>query len=54
MIQPGEYLSLISQRHGLSSWNVIYDHPNNAGFRVLRPDPDLIQPGDRVFVPATG
>lgn len=54
VIQPGEYLSLISARHGLSSWRAIYDHPQNAGFRVLRPDPDVVQPGDRVFVPATG
>jgi N-acetylmuramoyl-L-alanine amidase len=51
IIVRGDCLSSIAKRHGFASWRTIYDHPQNADFRRLRPDPNLIHPGDRVFIP---
>lgn len=50
-IKQGDTLSKIAKDHKLANWKVIYNHPSNAEFRKLRPDPDLIYPGDVVFVP---
>lgn len=51
VIKQGEYLSLIAQDYGLASWREIYDHSENAEFRRLRPNPNLVYPGDIVSVP---
>ncbi len=51
VVRRGDCLSSLAKRHGLPSWRTIYDHPNNAAFREQRPDPNLIYPGDKVFVP---
>jgi N-acetylmuramoyl-L-alanine amidase len=51
-VRQGEYLSLIALDYGIAHWRDIYDHPDNAEFRRLRPDPNVIFPGDIVAVPA--
>jgi len=51
-IVEGDCLSSLAFKNKLKSWRTIYDHPNNADFRRLRPDPNLVQPGDIVFIPA--
>jgi N-acetylmuramoyl-L-alanine amidase len=51
VVKAGDCLSSLAQRFGLPSWKTIYDHPENADFRELRPNPNLIYPGDRVFIP---
>lgn len=53
-IQSGEYLSLIALNYGVDSWETIYYHPSNAEFRAQRPNPDLVYPGDVVYVPLGG
>jgi len=50
-IRAGDTLSRIARQNGYPSWRVIYNHPDNAGFRRLRPDPNQIQPGDTVVLP---
>jgi N-acetylmuramoyl-L-alanine amidase len=50
-VNQGDCLSSIAYHYGLASWEVIYDDPNNADFRALRPDPNLIYPGDQVYIP---
>src|SRR5262245_35987787 len=50
-IRQGDYLSKIAHQHGFSDWKVIYNHPENKAFRKLRPEPNLIHPGDRLFIP---
>jgi hypothetical protein len=50
-VHQGDCLSSIAYYCGLASWEVIYDDPNNADFRSLRPDPNLIYPGDQVYIP---
>ena len=50
-IAQGETLTRIAQRYKLSSWKTLYDHPDNAAFRKLRPNPNIIFPGDTITVP---
>jgi N-acetylmuramoyl-L-alanine amidase len=51
VVRQGDCLSKLARRYGLSNWRTIYEHPNNADFRTLRPDPNVIYPGDRIFIP---
>jgi N-acetylmuramoyl-L-alanine amidase len=50
-VKDGETIASIADRYGLASWKRIYDHPDNAGFRQKRPNPNLVYPGDIIFVP---
>lgn len=50
-VRQGEYLAKIAHQNGFADWRTIYDHAENAGFRELRPDPNLIHPGDEIFIP---
>ncbi len=49
-IKQGECLSSIAQRHGLF-WQKIWDHPNNTELKRRRRDPNILYPGDVVFIP---
>jgi Putative peptidoglycan binding domain/LysM domain len=51
IVRSGDYLSKIAADHGIANWRTIYDHPNNADFRRRRPNPNLIYPGDQLFIP---
>lgn len=50
-VKQGDCLSSIARDHGFTRWRTIYDHANNAAFRQLRPDPNLIYPGDVLYIP---
>lgn len=50
IVQPGDWLSKIAPNYGMT-WEELYYHENNAPFRALRPDPNLIYPGDVLWVP---
>jgi Putative peptidoglycan binding domain/LysM domain len=50
-VVQGDCLSSIASRFGFSDWRVLYDHPSNAELRTKRPNPNLICPGDQLFVP---
>ena len=50
----GETLDSIAQRYHLSSWMDLYASPCNDTFRLKRPNPSLIQPGDRITIPPDG
>jgi len=51
VVKQGDTLSLIAKQFKLASWESIYNHPNNAEFKKNRPNPNLIYPGDKLFVP---
>ncbi|MFO0887941.1 MAG: LysM domain-containing protein [Isosphaeraceae bacterium] len=51
-VQPGDTLRLIAMKHGIKTWQEIYFHPDNVAFRTLRPNPDLIFPGDVIMIPS--
>lgn len=50
-VRKGESIPSIAERYGFVDWNVIYDHGENGDLRALRPDPRVLAPGDRVFIP---
>ena len=54
IVKSGDWLSKIAEEHGYDSWQEIYFHDDNAAFRQLRPNPDLIFPGDRLILPDRG
>lgn len=51
IVRAGDYLSKIASAHGIADWHALYNHPSNAEFRRLRPNPNLIYPGDELFIP---
>ena len=53
-VQRGDNLTKIANRHGFRNWRAIYDHPDNAGFKRLRSNPNLIYPGDVIQIPESG
>ncbi len=50
-VKPGDCLSSIAASFGLGDYKDIYDAPANAEYRKLRPNPDVIQPGDKIVIP---
>jgi LysM repeat protein len=52
VVRPGDTLSAIARKYGFSNPLLIYNDPANAAIRQRRPSPNLIQPGDRIAIPA--
>jgi len=50
-VEQGECLARIARKYGFTDYRTIYDHAKNAELRRLRPDPSILFPGDRVFIP---
>jgi hypothetical protein len=48
----GDWLERLAQEHGLPNWQRIWNDPNNAELRQEREHPNILLPGDRVFIPA--
>ena len=51
VVIQGEYVSLIAAKYRFSSWRTLFDHPANAEFRAMRPNPNLLYPGDEIVIP---
>jgi N-acetylmuramoyl-L-alanine amidase len=51
VVQQGECLARIAKKYGFSSYRTIYDDSANQEFRKKRPDPNLVYPGDQIFIP---
>ncbi|MEO5729276.1 MAG: hypothetical protein ABI134_19250 [Byssovorax sp.] len=49
-LKQGECLSSIAAAHG-HVWKHVWKHPENAPLRDKRKDPNILLPGDVVFVP---
>jgi N-acetylmuramoyl-L-alanine amidase len=50
-VQQGDNLTLIALKFGFSGHSALYNHPRNAAFKRQRPNPDVLFPGDRIFIP---
>jgi len=50
IVSQGECLSSIASANGLR-WPDIWNHPNNAELKRRRKDPNVLFPGDELFVP---
>src|SRR5436190_14937281 len=51
IVQQGDCLASIAKQYGFADWNTIYNDGLNAAFRKLRPDPHVLLPGDRLYIP---
>jgi N-acetylmuramoyl-L-alanine amidase len=50
-VEQGECLSSIAKQFGFADWHAIYDDGLNSAFRKLRPDPNVLFPGDVLYIP---
>ncbi len=48
--QQGDCLTSIAEQYGMY-WETIWNHPENADLKRRRKDPNVLFPGDLVFVP---
>lgn len=51
VVEQGEHLSVIADRYGFLDYRLIWDHPQNEGLRGKRESPNVLLPGDVLFVP---
>ncbi len=51
-VKSGDTLQSIAKSYQFSDWKIIYTHPLNENFRKLRPNPNLIFPGDKIVIPS--
>lgn len=51
-VKPGESLSRIAQQYKVKYWANIYLAGENDAFRSIRPNPNLILPGDKIVIPS--
>ena len=50
-VEQGEYLSKIAAKYGFSDYQVIWDHAENAALKAKRKNPNVLYPGDRLYIP---
>jgi len=50
-VKQGEHLSRIAQQYGFADYRIIWDHPKNAELKRKRQNPNVLFPGDRLFIP---
>lgn len=50
-VKQGDHLSKIAKAFGFSDYHTIWDHPENADLKKKRQNPNVLLPGDTVFIP---
>ena len=50
-VRQGEHISRIAEIYGFFDYRTIWDHSENAALRALRTSPNVLYPGDEVYVP---
>ena len=51
VVSQGEHISAIAHGYGFRSYTEIWNHPNNASLKSQRKNPNVLYPGDQVFIP---
>jgi N-acetylmuramoyl-L-alanine amidase len=50
-VEQGEHLTQIAARYGFADYRTIWDHPRNADLKRRRQNPNVLYPGDVLFIP---
>jgi hypothetical protein len=50
-VSQGEHVSGIAWQYGFSDYLVVWNHPNNADLKSQRQNPNVLFPGDSLFIP---
>jgi N-acetylmuramoyl-L-alanine amidase len=50
-VQQGDHVSSIAIANGFADYHIIWDHPNNADLKKKRLTPNVLLPGDPLFIP---
>lgn len=50
-VKRGDTIVEIARRHGFRQWEPIWKHEKNLELRIARRFPDVLAPGDKIFVP---
>jgi len=51
VVKSGECFTTIAASYGFGDYRTIYNHPMNAALKVKRPNPNVIHPGDQIYIP---
>lgn len=51
MVIQGDHISKIAKENGFPDYHTIWDHPNNADLKKQRDNPNVLNPGDMLFIP---
>jgi Putative peptidoglycan binding domain len=51
VVKQGDHVSKLAQQFGFADFNTIWDHPNNSTLKNLRKNPNVLNPGDQLFIP---
>jgi N-acetylmuramoyl-L-alanine amidase len=51
VVKQGDHLSGIAEQNGFTDYKIIWNHPENADLREKRKNPNVLFPGDRLFIP---
>lgn len=51
VVKPGECFASLAARYGFEDYSVLYNHPANAKLKQIRPNPNVLYPGDVVIIP---
>jgi N-acetylmuramoyl-L-alanine amidase len=50
-VQQGEHLSSIAEKYGFRTYQTIWNHSDNAQLKNKRVNPNVLYPGDVLFIP---
>src|SRR5215471_3729102 len=50
-VAQGEHLSGIAEKYGFRNYEVIWNHGNNADLKKKRINPNVLYPGDVLYIP---
>lgn len=51
VVHQGEWVSKISAQYGIADWRRVWNDSKNSGLVQKRKEPNVIYPGDRLFIP---
>jgi peptidoglycan hydrolase-like protein with peptidoglycan-binding domain len=50
-VKQGDHISRITEQYRFYDYHTIWDHPNNSALKQKRQNPNVLLPGDELFIP---